>query len=59
MQGSKERVALRNEPLLAYLAIQLKAGPTFLEGSRRARSEHHTEERKFMSITDLLRGRNQ
>ena len=39
-QGSKEKVALRNEPLLVSLAIQLNAGPMFLGGSR-LRSEHH------------------
>ena len=30
--GSKEKVALINEPLLAFLAIQLNAGPLFFLG---------------------------
>ena len=32
----RSKVALRNEPLLGSLAIQLNAGPMFLGGSRRA-----------------------
>jgi hypothetical protein len=59
-QGSKEKVALRNEPLLASLAIQLNAGPMVFGESRRGYVLNiTTEERKFMSVTGVLRERNQ
>jgi hypothetical protein len=53
-------VAVRNEPLLAYLAIQLNAGPMSFEGEPTGYALNiTTEEGKFMSITGLLRKRDQ
>ena len=52
-------MALRNEPLLASLAIQLNAGSVFFGGPTGYALNISTEERKFMSITSVLRERNQ
>ena len=53
-------MALRNEPLLASLAIQLNAGPMFFWGEPTGYALNiTTEERKFMSTTSVLRERNQ
>ena len=58
--GSKERVELRDERLLASFTIQLNAGPMFVWGEPTGYALNiTTEERKFMSITSVLRERNQ
>src|SRR5580704_8044699 len=56
-QGSKEKVALGNEPLLTSLAIQLNAGPIFWAEPTGYALNITTAERKFMSITSVLRER--
>jgi hypothetical protein len=53
-------VALKNEPLLASLAIQLDAGLMFFGRELTGHALNiTTEERKFMSITSVLREKNQ
>ena len=53
-------MALRNEPLLVSLAIQLNAGPMLFGREPTGYALNiTTEERKFMSITSVLRERNQ
>jgi len=52
-------VALRNEPLLVSLAIQLNAELMFFGREPTGYALNSTtEERKFMSITSVLRERN-
>ena len=53
-------MALRNEPLLVSFFIQLNAGPMFFGREPTGYALNiTTEERKFMSITSVLRERNQ
>jgi hypothetical protein len=49
-------VALRNEPLLASLAIQLNAGPMFFGGADGLRSEHHNGREEVHVNNELTQG---